>query len=45
MQVPSEQPCLLDWLDEFLDLLVRTLMSVLEDRGRNERTLIHAVQL
>ena len=45
VQVPSEQPCLLDWLDEFLDLLVRTLMSVLEDRGRDERTLIHAVQL
>lgn len=30
VQVPSEQPCLLDWLAEFLDLLVRTLMSVLE---------------
>lgn len=30
VQVPSEQPCLLDWLVEFLDLLVRTLMSVLE---------------
>lgn len=43
VQVPSEQPCLLDWLAEFLDLLVRTLMSVLEDRGRDNRTLIHAV--
>lgn len=43
VQVPSEQPCLLDWLAEFLDLLVRTLMSVLEDRGRNNMTLIHAV--
>lgn len=44
VQVPSEQPCLLDWLAEFFDLLVRTLMSVLEDREGDKRTLIDAVR-
>lgn len=34
VQVPSEHPCLLDWLTEFLDLLVRTLTSVLEEKQR-----------
>lgn len=45
VQVPSEQPCLLDWLAEFLDLLVRTLMPVLDDRGRDNRTLISEILL
>lgn len=45
VQVPSEQPCLLDWLAEFLDLLVRMLMPVLQDRGRDNRILIHAVAI
>lgn len=41
VQVPSEQPCLLDWLTEFLDLLVRMLMSVLEEKQRDNKTLMH----
>lgn len=36
VQVPSEQPCLLDWLPEFLDLLVRILMPVLEEKQRQK---------
>lgn len=42
-QVPSEQPCLLDWLAEFLDLLVRTLMSVLEDKRKRQQNITHAL--
>lgn len=30
VQVPSEQPCLLDWLLEILDLFVRTMLPELE---------------
>lgn len=41
VQVPSEQPCLLDWLTRFLDLLVRIWTSVLDERGRDNETLVH----
>lgn len=36
MQVPSEQPALLDWLMEFLERFVLMLMSVLERQTREE---------
>lgn len=44
VQVPSEQPCLLDWLTKFLDRLVRTLTSVLEERGRDTLSTLFFLQ-
>lgn len=39
VQVPSEQPCRPDWLLELFDLLVRMLMSVLEDKGKGRELM------
>lgn len=44
VQVPSEQPCLLE-LADFLDLLVRMLMPMLEERRRDNWRLNQCVPL